>query len=394
LASTYTLDHSLVPQPLIFDPQLDSAIRIHGPQHGLYAELCPHNVNRGYSMNFIKDMNSYLAGALANQGDADVLRHFIGFPFLGAPAALNEAAIVCLDIEWWQKEPKLTTEIGIAEIMAKGLFPSVHAENILTGIQVAHARPIPYAHLLNNFTGAGDPEIFHFGTTKFVTAEEAKQVIINTFVRPRVGGDGSLQPIILVGHAVDNEFDHIQRAFGVDLRSYGTVVKVIDTQAMASNAGIHGPKGPSIGLRDLLEHFNINISNLHTAGNDAAGTLIAAVLLALKAGLYPASPGKPPAIVQGRNMQDVVESVMAIGKSMPPPPWGCELYCTRCGRDNHVRKTCFAKVWCTICRDSGVVRLYNAHKTHTTANCTYQYQALPSPDHGSRSATPLTPPLL
>jgi hypothetical protein len=344
-------------------------------------------------MQFVKDMNSYLAGALAIQGDADVLRHFIGFPFLGAPAALNEAAIVCLDMEWWQKDPKPTTEIGIAEIMLKGMIPGVHAENILTGIQVAHARAIPYAHLINNFHGAGDPENFHFGTTKFVTSEEAKQVIIDTFVRPRVGGDGSLQPIILVGHAVDNEFDHIQRAFGVDLRSYGTVIKVIDTQVMASKAGIEGPNGPSIGLRDLLAYFNIKISNLHTAGNDAAGTLIAAVLLALKPGLYP-SPGKPPAIVQGRNIQDVVNRVMDIGKSMPPPSWGCIFYCTRCGRDNHVRKTCFAKISCAICRDSGVVRLYNAHKTHTTANCTYQYQFLPTVDHGSRSTTPLTPPLL
>jgi hypothetical protein len=273
--------------------------------------------------------------------------------------------------------------------MAKGLILSVHAENILTGVRVAHARINPHAHLLNSFDGAGDPENSHFGTTKFITAEETKKIIIGTCVRPRHGGDGSLQPIILIGHAVENQFDHTQRAFGVGLRSYGTVVRVVDTQVMAKNAGIRGPNGPSIGLRDLLTYLNIDMSNLHTAGNDAGGTLIAAVLLALVSGFYLVSNRKPPTIVLGRNIQDVVDSVMAIEKMVPPPTWGRVLYCTRCNRDNHARKMCLAKVSCTIRRDSGVVRLYNAHKTHRTSNCTDQYQALPSPDHRSRSATPL-----
>jgi hypothetical protein len=334
------------------------------------------------------DQNSILMGALANQNEANVIRHFVGSPILGTPLSLNEAAIVCLDIEWWQRDPKPTTEIGVAEIMSNGLFPSVHAENILTGIRAAHARIIPHAHLLNNFAGAGDPENFQFGTTKFVTAEEARQVVINTFVRPHHGDKNSLQPIILVGHAVENEFDHIKRAFNVDLRSYGSVVKVIDTQIMAYKAGVRGPNGPLIGLRDLLTHFNINISNLHTAGNDAAGTLIAAVLLALMGDLYPAGNEKPPAVVQDRDIKDVVENVMATGKSSTPPSWGRMVYCTRCNRDNHVRVDCFSLVRCSICRDSGVVRLYNAHKTHMTCNCTYQYQKLPDPDHSSGSVTP------
>ena len=91
--------------------------------------------------------NSYLTSTLASQTDADVIRHFAGFPILGVPSTLNEAAIVCLDVEWWYKDPKPTTEVGIAELLAKGLVPSVHAENILTGIQVAHARITPHAHL-------------------------------------------------------------------------------------------------------------------------------------------------------------------------------------------------------------------------------------------------------
>jgi hypothetical protein len=336
------------------------------------------------------ELNTYLASALLEVNEADVVRHFVGFPLLGAPPVLNEAAVVCLDIEWWQNHPKPTTELGVAELLSKGLVPSTHAENILTGIQVAHARIMPHAHLLNSFKGAGDPEIFHFGTTKFVTGEEAKQVVINTFVRPRLGKNGTLQPIVLIGHAVENEFDHIQHAFGVDLRSYGTVVKVVDTQVMATKAGIEGPKGPKISLRDLLAFFNVHIDNLHTAGNDAAGTLIAAVLLALKGGLYPI--GKPPAVVDGRNIQGVIERIMAIGKLHPPPSWGREIFCTRCNRENHVRADCFAILSCAICQDSGVVRLYNSHRTHMTANCLYNYQNLPYRDHSTRGVTPTNMP--
>ncbi|CAO2647594.1 Nn.00g085160.m01.CDS01 [Neocucurbitaria sp. VM-36] len=331
-----------------------------------------------------EDQNLHLTDALQYQSDNNVLRHFLGFPILGAQTSLNEAAVVCLDAEWWQKDPKPITELGVAELMSRGITPSVHAENILTGIRVAHARIMPYAHLQNTFPGAGDPEQFHFGTSKFVTLNEAKQVLINTFVRPRqYTHDGELQPIILIGHAVENDFDHIKQVFGIDLRSYGTIVKVIDTQVMAQNAGIKGPNGPYISLKDLLAHFNIHIDVLHTAGNDAAGTLIAAVLIALKDALYPHAIEKPPATVRGRNIQDVVQWVMDIGTSLPSPPWGRELFCTRCDRDNHVRADCFARLECTICQKSGVMRLFNARRTHSTAKCLYRYQDLRPPDHPS-----------
>jgi len=324
--------------------------------------------------------NINLAKALEGHTGADVLRHFCGFPIIGAPIALNQAAIVCLDMEWWYKEPKPMTELGIAELMNKGAAPDTHAENILTGIQVAHARLIEHAHLRNNFTNAGDPENFQFGTSKFVTNDEAKQVLINTFVRPHPT-NGAFQPIILVGHAVENEFEQIQRGFEVDLRSYGTVVKVIDTQLMAKEARIQTPKGVNIGLHDLLGYFNIKIKNLHTAGNDAAGTLIAAVLIALRDGLYPISNRGLPPIMHGRHIQDVVNRIMAIGKELEPPLWGIERFCCRCDRTNHFRVGCFAKVNCKICADSGVIALFKNRKTHATSKCLYNHLQLPPKDY-------------
>jgi hypothetical protein len=131
------------------------------------------------------------------------------------------------------KDPKPTTELGISELMIKGGPAPVHAGNIITSIQTAHARIVPNAHLLIIFAHAGNPEFFNFGTTKFVTLEETRQVLTYTFVRPSSGDLSNLQPIILIGHAVEYEFEHLQCAFGVNLRSYGTIVNVIDTQDMA-----------------------------------------------------------------------------------------------------------------------------------------------------------------
>lgn len=336
-----------------------------------------------------RDYNATLANVLHNYSDVDVLRHFLGAPIRNAIPLLNEAAIVCLDIEWWQKEPHPTTEIGVAELMVKHVAPNMHAENILTGIQVAHARIASNAHLRNHFVGAGDPENFHFGTSKFVSVDEAKIVLQNTFLRDRQSFTRGkpIQPIILIGHAVENEFEHIKRALGVDLRSYGSIIKVIDTQQMAQKANIKGPKGPVIGLGGLLAHFNIEIPDLHTAGNDAAGTLIAAVLLALKEDLYVRFPGPNFTAPDGTTLQHVVNYMSELGNAAPGPSWGKEVYCTRCNRENHYRAACFTKLNCDICRSSGVIRLYNAARTHDTSKCLYQYQALPPLDHNPNPIT-------
>lgn len=326
--------------------------------------------------------NDYLPQSLQHTSAFEVLGHFCGIPAVGSPERLNEAAFVCIDTEWWQKEPKPTTELGIAELMRKGLTPTIHAENILSSIQVAHARIIQNARLTNRFPGAGDPENFLFGKTKFVAMEEVKQVLINTFARPREYGDGSdLQPIILVGHAVENEFEHVQRAFGIDLLSYGTIVKVIDTQLIAQELGIKAPRGPLIGLKDLLAHSNMVIPNLHTAGNEAAATFMAAVLLTLKPWMYPDISGPLSAVVQGRSMSDVVTGVMGMGKSLSPLPWGELVYCIRCDHKSHIAKYCHTALICQICSNSGVKKLFGSRNTYKTTRCLYQFLPMPLRDY-------------
>ncbi|KAF3048660.1 hypothetical protein E8E11_000178 [Didymella keratinophila] len=308
-----------------------------------------------------------LAQELSRISDISIVHHFFGFPIYGAAQKLHEAAVVCrrLPQRVMVADPAYpTTEFGIAELMVKGLPPTIHCENILNGMRVAHARIIPNAHLLNQYTEAGDPEAFSFGTTKFVSLEEVKKVLINTFIRPgMVGGDsGQRQPIILVGHAVENLLEHTKASFGIDLLSLGTIVKA---------------KGSEHQSLDLLEYFKIHISNHHNAGNEAAGVLSAALLT--RDDIYMHCTTQ--AVALNRDIQDIVEHVQALGKSLPLPSWGQLKFCTKCDRNNHVRTECRAQVQCQICEQSGVVKLFKARKTHQMANCLYQYLEMPRKDH-------------
>jgi hypothetical protein len=335
------------------------------------------NPYTGVDPNLVK-----LSAFLAPLREIDVMLHFLGRPLPGAPFSLDEAVIVSLNLEWWQKEPHPTTEIGIAELHPVGKIPTTHAENILTEIWVAHARIAENAHLVNRFQGAGDPEKFHFGTTMFVKMEEAKKVLINTFCRQRANALGQMQPIILLAHDAEGKFNHIKEQMNIDVLGLNTVIKVIDTQMLAAQAGISGPKGPTISLAHLVDHFNIKPDNLHTAGNDAGYTMITAVLTSLKNDLYghlsfAQAFGSPPPTVDGLNITQVINKVKKIGKSTAPPPWGRLLYCTRCDRSNHLREKCFAKLSCDICRNSGNFRLERTAGTHMASKCVFQYMPLP-----------------
>lgn len=232
-----------------------------------------------------------LAHFLDQHTELEILRHFLGYPIEGAPKTINEILLIGLDTEWWEKDPKPTTEFGVGEFRTEsliGLVPGVHAENILTDIRVAHARIIPHAHLMNKYPGAGNPEAFHFGSTVFVNPEEARVALTNILARPSSESPNMIRPVIFIGHAISSDFEQMVKTFGIDLLELGSIVKVIDTQDLAKQANIKGSKGPNISLKDLLAHFNITGPNLnlHTAGNDIAYTMMLAILIALKKELY------------------------------------------------------------------------------------------------------------
>ena len=324
-----------------------------------------------------------LASFLATQSHTDILRHFMGFPIPNAPAGLETALLIGLDAEWWEKEPKPLTELGVAQLQPSAAIPygtvGAHAENIFKGLSVMHARVKEYAHLRNRFRGAGDPEIFHFGTSTFIDVSAVGSMLTDIFLpSPSLDHIDNIKPVIFIGHAVDSDFEKIQEACGVDLLACGSIVKVIDTQVLAKENNIFPPKGANISLKHLLQHFHISPQNLHMAGNDIAYTMIAAVLTALNPNLYPAQPplgdermGFPKAVVNGRNVKDVMLEVMQFTKLVGAPlmNWGQLVFCTRCDRDNHFAAQCRAFVSCEDCAASDDARKRFNARTHKTEKC-------------------------
>jgi hypothetical protein len=90
------------------------------------------NSNRSYKSHVPSNLS--LPQYLQDRSAFEVLGHFLGIPFVNYPHRLKEAVVVCLDAEWWMKEPTLSTELGIAELMEMDLTPTIHAKNILSSI--------------------------------------------------------------------------------------------------------------------------------------------------------------------------------------------------------------------------------------------------------------------
>ncbi|KAF2009662.1 hypothetical protein BU24DRAFT_329335, partial [Aaosphaeria arxii CBS 175.79] len=228
-----------------------------------------------------------LANFLEGRSGRDILRHFFGFKFHPYPKkVLDEAIFVGIDTEWWEHDPHPTTEVGISSLYPHSImrYPGFHAEFILKNIGTHHIRITEYAHLVNSFPGAGDPERFHYGKTVFLTTEETRQALYKAFTQK--GERGTLRPIIFIGHDTSGDFVKIKEDLGVDIMQFGSVVKIIDTQQMASEMGIMGTKGPKISLKELAQYFLIDPVDLHQAGNDIANIMFVAVLMSLRDELY------------------------------------------------------------------------------------------------------------
>ena len=141
-----------------------------------------------------------------------------------------------IDLEWFELGPQRITEIGIAILNQCG-----STSKPITKIQemrVRHMRLRETAHLVNSFKCEGHPENFSFGKTTFVTSSEAKQAL-NDYLAPR-DQSGSLKPIILIGHAVDNDIDVLREKFDFDLAASGNIV--MRSESLSLQHGCHSSR--------------------------------------------------------------------------------------------------------------------------------------------------------
>ena len=194
---------------------------------------------------------------------------------------------VCVDIEAWEKDHSTITEIGVATLDTNDLMdlpPGEDGKAWMTAIRPRHFRISEFQHLVNSDFVSGCADRFEkdFGTSEFISAKDAPQVIASCFktpysasfqmrshrgtpdggVNPSVApGDSSRRNIVLVGHDTKTDINYM-RNLGYDVSNLSNVLEAVDTAAMFK-ALKHEEQSGSLG-RILLELGMVGW-NLHNA---------------------------------------------------------------------------------------------------------------------------------
>jgi len=301
-------------------------------------------------------------GFFRGMSNTAILRYGLGFDLPDAPALAKDTVVIVMDCEKFEHEPRCLTEFGLHTFTRKEMAtalsnPGPHGENLLRQVWYYHIRLLETAHYVNRTFCPGNPEKNHFGNTRFTTDQQAKDFLTESFSWPinNVPGAGKC-PVILLGHAVDNDVDML-RELGVDPSVISNVVAIIDTQKIARTQGVHG-RGDKIGLQALMEHYDVDFRDGHTAGNDAAYTMIGALQMVMKTELRDNTT---------RSLQEIVNDLEVFSKGFHPDI-GIANHCTRCGRKDHNRTECYGRI--ERCKKCLKANKTAAAYTHITKLCT------------------------
>jgi hypothetical protein len=199
----------------------------------------------------------------------------------------RDACFVCLDIEAFEDDHSIITEIGIATLDTRETPDETCNDSAywFSKMQSAHYRILEHARFRNRRYVKGREEHFNFGTTTWIKLEDAPKLVRRILNNPSVVQDAAQldedpddahRQIIFVGHGIRNDSKFLNK-LGVRLDSTYNDIRRIDTQIAAG-----GTKKTQVGLQRLLHVLEIEASNLHNAGNDATYTLQALAAMAVK----------------------------------------------------------------------------------------------------------------
>lgn len=199
----------------------------------------------------------------------------------------KSVVFVCVDVEAWEHNPNMITELGFATLDTRDLTTIVPGEagiNWVNAIRPRHFRIIEYKDCINKDYVHGCADRFEFGTSEFISLKDAPEVISSCFKFPfsKTGDnlidDFSTRNIVLVGHDVISDVTYL-RTIGFEICSIPNILETIDTALMYRYFRREmNPRNLGATIADL----GIVGWNLHNAGNDAVYTLQAMISIAFK----------------------------------------------------------------------------------------------------------------
>lgn len=293
---------------------------------------------------------------------------------------LEDAILVTVHRAWSSQPPFELTEIGINTYdrrSVNGGFPIVlraHAETIFNGIWSLHLRLRSSAHLP---TAGGHASAYHFGTTIFVSHDEAMDMLGQIWNQPidESNPEKGMRPVIYMHFGNNDGLSKTRKdQFSFDPAPLPTTVAVLDAQNIPVQAKI--TRSATASLDYLLLQFKISPINFGNAGIAAMYATTVAILSALRKELYGsednprAKPGQK-GISRAKAAQSVIQWLME--RPTPAPPFGVTIYCWRCGSEAHSFLECPNEdLSCSRCEKSVLAwRRANAG-THVEGLCTFR----------------------
>jgi hypothetical protein len=229
----------------------------------------------------------------------------------------DNVVFICVDVEAYEHNQNLITEIGIASLDTADLAdvaPGRDAKNWFPLIRARHFRIKEYKHLNNRVFVKGCADKFDFGESEIIGLKEAPKAIAecfrepfckrtevkdinakwldhlqatntqgpssnNTNALPFFTPSNANRPLILVGHSLGGDITYLRR-LGYSVSNLSNLLSTVDTLKLYS-ALAHDIQGSSLGK--VLADLGIPGINLHNAGNDAVLTLQAMLAISVRA---------------------------------------------------------------------------------------------------------------
>lgn len=231
---------------------------------GVKASLCDKSTEKSANSIFTEQIQAYLDEAAGTKSNR--LHNKVGrTPIREAMTKvfLRKTVLFCVDVEAWEQQTRLVTEIGVSIYDPRGqelaMSPYIKTYHILIkeNMHRKNGRFVP-EHSAN----------FNGGLSYVLTKDSAidlMQSLIDTYFH------NLPMPCILVGHDVKGDIKWLSQ-LGIQMP---TNVEVLDTQILYTQT--HGRHGNSLknALRDIGQPYAF----LHNAGNDAYYTVLLALRL-------------------------------------------------------------------------------------------------------------------
>ena len=189
----------------------------------------------------------------------------------------SEVVFVCVDIEAFEGNHSLITEVGISTLDTKDIAeisPGPGGVNWMGKVRARHFRIRENSSYVNGEHVIGCPDRFEkaFGESEWIKKSEATSIVASCFKHPFSATsrektafmneqEAPQRNVILVGHSVSADIEFLRKA-GYNVKNLSTLVEILDT---ANLYRALKRETQAASLATLLQDLNIEAWNLHNA---------------------------------------------------------------------------------------------------------------------------------